>query len=384
MIFSDVDRKDAGPKLSRESMYAFMDRSADELVSRARELLERLVAKYPEGEQSELIARFRSGKDEAYRSAEFELILYSFLSSRGYKLEPHPTLPNGTGARPDFLVTSPDGCKFYLEAVNTSEGDVHILGDALTKQTLDVLRTNAHPNFCVGVRTMGRPQTQPSGRKFVRCILKWLDGLDPDAVENQKREGSVAPSITWCHEDLKIEITAMPLPQGRRKKSRQLLRLHSGELGWVRPQERIRDALCSKGNKYGKPDHPFVIAVNFEGYGLRRTDEVAALFGDEVFVVQFDGADDDGDLRRKPNGAWIGVGGPVFTRVAGAWIFDGLSPFFLAECSGTLYLNPFAEKAAPSSLREFAHAYEQDGQLVWVEGPTMGNILDYPTATPDL
>ncbi|MDI9239454.1 hypothetical protein QLQ15_11120 [Lysobacter sp. LF1] len=377
MIFSDIERTDAGPKLSRETEFGFMNRSARPEIAAVRCLLEQLAGEYPASEQSDLVSRFRSGDDAAYKSAEFELILHATLRRRGYELEPHPTLPNGSSARPDFLVTTPDGSKFYLEAINPSETNEDMSGDKLTEQTLDVLSTHAHRNFLVGVKTRGHPKTQPSRKKFLQCVLRWLDGLDPDAVDKDVKEHGFGdqPTMTWRHEELEIEVSAIPIRPERRGKSERLLGIHSGGAGWISPKTPVRDAIRFKGTKYGRLDQPFVIAVNHDGYGLRRDDEVEALFGDEVIVFQVNAPNDDGQLRRKPNGAWVGANGPEFTRVSGAWIFDRLSPYTLTEQTGTLYFNPFAANVAPLGLREFAHAYGIDGQLVWSDGPTIGDIL---------
>lgn len=377
MIFSNVERTDVGPKLSRESEYAFMDRSARPEIGRVRELLEQLAHEYPLNEQADLVSRFRSGDDAAYNSAEFELILHAILHRKGYQLEPHPILQNGSKSRPDFLVTSPDGSKFNLEAINPSEINEDLSSDKLTSQTLDVLSTNSHHNFLVGIKTKGHPKTQPSRKKFLQNVLRWLDGLDPDVVNSDIEERGIdaRPSMTWTHETLDIQVDAIPIRPEQRGQSQRLLGIQSGGAGWVSPKTPVRDAIRFKGSKYGRLDLPLVIAVNLDGYGLRRTDEVQALFGDEVMVIALDAPNDEARLDRKRNGAWVGSKGPEFTRVSAAWLFDRLSPYSLAERTGTLYFNPFSTHPASPTLREFAHAYGEDGQLFWVDGPTIGSVL---------
>lgn len=351
-------------------------------MERARRLLESLVTEYPD--PAELVARFRSGNNRNYRSAEFELLLFSTLNKRGFQLEPHPILPNGSRARPDFLVTTPTREEFYLEAVLASEDGEDQSDHPLIANTLDVFTSHSHPNFCIMVKTSGVPKTQPRRRVLLSKALHWLDTLDPDST--QERIDSAghdsAPSMSWTHEDFKVTLSAIPLRAERRGKATRLLAVRFGQAGWIDSWTGIRDAIRHKGSKYGLLDKPLVIAVNFSGHHLDRLDEMQALFGQEQVTISVENSDAEPVLTRAPNGAWIGVDGPRFTRVSGAWLFDNLCVYNITSRNPTLYLHPFARRAVPNDMLAFGHALGTDGIISWVPGMSLGEIFELPADWP--
>lgn len=163
---------DANPKRNREGAFAFMDRSAKPEIERVRTFLEACAYKYPSGEVTELIARIRSGNDTNFKSATFELILHAGLSRIGFKLQPHPELPNGSPKRPDFFVTAPDGSGFYLEAVLASENsEVDDSAETRKGVAMDALALASHPNFTLEVESDGVPATQPSGNSLKKAAI---------------------------------------------------------------------------------------------------------------------------------------------------------------------------------------------------------------------
>jgi len=379
MIFDAIERTDATPKLSIESDFQFLNRSAREEMARARAFLESLISEYPD--PPDLIARFRSGNNNNYRSAEFELILFSVLHKQGFALQPHPILPNGSRARPDFLVTTPNGDTFYLEAVLASEDSEDVSNHSLVANTLDAFTTHSHNNFSVMVKTEGVPRTQPSRRRLIRATLRWLDSLDPDAVQTQINFAGhdSAPMMSWSHEDLNVFVTALPLLAERRGQASRLLAVRFGQAGWIDSWTGIRDAIRYKGSKYGLLDRPMVIAVNFAGHHLDQMDEMQALFGQEQISIPVNEPDAEPKLTRAPNGAWIGSSGPSFTRVSGAWLFDNLCIYNISSRHPTLYLHPYARLSVPPDMLRFPHAIEVDGRMSWESGVTLTQALDLPT-----
>lgn len=382
MIFDLIERTDSSPKLSVESDFQFLNRSARVEVGRARGLLETLISAYPD--PKDLVGRFRSGNNDNFRSAEFELILYSALRNQGFELQPHPAPPNGTAARPDFLVTAPSGDIFYLEAVLAREHSADQAYHPLVATTLDVFDVHAHKNFGVMVRTSGVPKTQPSGKRLLRETLRWLDSLDPDEVQEQFNRGGLGllPTKTWSHEELKLSLTAMPLRKDMRGRASRLLSMQLGQAGWVDSWTAIRDAVKHKGSKYGLLDKPLVIAVNSSGHHLAREDEVQALFGQSQVSIAVNDPEMEPSYTRAPNGAWFGVSGPEFTRVSGAWIFQNLRIFNLPIQNPTLYLHPLARQSVPSDLLRFSHAIATDHELSWTDGLSLGSVFELPPKWP--
>lgn len=351
-------------------------------MERTREFLEALAISYPDPD--DLISRFRSNNNSNFRSAEFELLLYVTLKKRGFLLELHPELPNGSGSRPDFLVTTPTGEGFYLEAVLASENSADQTNQPLLATTLDVFTTASHKNFGVIVKTSGYPTTQPSRRRILRKTLAWLDSLDPDevqaAIDASGRD--VMPTLVMTHESLEISVQALPLRADRRGKVSRLLAVQFGQPGWLDSWSPIKDAITFKGNKYGLMDKPLVVAVNFSGRHLDRLDEMQALFGQEQIVLSTEDLDAEPRLDRAPNGAWFGKSGPQFRRVSGAWLFDNLCAYNIPSRQATLYLNPWATLPIPSAMLQFSHAIGIDGHMSWHDGVAIGKVFNLPPDWP--
>lgn len=386
MIFDDLARTDLTSKRHSESSFAYLNRSARVEISRVREFLEKCVADYPRSEAGELVARLRSGDDRQFDSASFELLLHALLRALNYELEPHPLLTNGSASRPDFLVSTPQGNRFFLEAVLASEISDATVGTAAIKgSVMDALNAVTHANFVIDVLDEGHPKTQPSGKKLARSVLAWLDSLDPDAVQDQINANgydAIAPFV-WTHDGWTLSIKPIPIKPERRGRAKSLVGVSMGGAGWINAWTPIRDAIKSKGSKYGVLELPLVVAVNVDAFTLDRRDEVQALFGQEEIVVSVDQPEREPRTQRALNGAWIGLGGPQYTRVSGAWLFNNLSPYTVASRRNTLYLNPWAAATVPDELLTLPHAKGNAGVVEWVGGASLRDIFGLRDQWPE-
>lgn len=144
----------------------------------------------------------------------------------------------------------------------------------------------------------------------------------------------------------------------------------------------IRDAIKSKGGKYGELDIPLVVAINFECFHLDRLDEMQALFGQEQIVYQ-KGTNSKPKMRRAPNGAWYGKSGPEYTRVSAAWIFNDLHASSLAHRRHTVYYNPWAKLPAPESLKRFPSTQPLSDKIEWNEGLSLRNMFELDKGWPE-
>lgn len=355
-------------------------------MERVRQLLERLVDEYPEEERAELAARVKSGNDTHFKSSVFELSLYAFLERLGYALHPHPELPNGSKARPDFHVTTPTGEEFYLEAVLASiKDETNPAAEARIGSTLDIFGKASHSNFMVAVEYEGTPHTQPSGKKLLAATLKWLDSLDPDEVHAEvARYGLIStPTFSWKHEKWHVLLRPIPLKPERRGIGRALIGMLDGGAGLIDQWSPIRDAIKFKGSKYGDLDKPLLVAVNFGSFHLDRTDEMEALYGQEQYVLDARDPEKEPKLKRAPNGAWIGKSGPQAKRVSGAWIFNDLTVYTLSARHHTIYFNPWATHPLPEALKTMPHAIVSEEKMEWCSGLSLADVLGLPGSWPE-
>ncbi|HFD32955.1 MAG TPA: hypothetical protein ENJ28_09660 [Gammaproteobacteria bacterium] len=386
MIFGNHQRTDNSPKRNREREYEFLNRSARPEMIRVRELIESAAQNYPEEEIGELISRLQSNDDTHFRSSIFELFLHEVLLRMGCVLSPHPELENGLSYRPDFLVRTPEGFEFYLEAVLASEANEDDAGaEARKGVVMDALTSNPHHNFMVDIDDDGNPSTQPSGKKLVRQLHGWLDTLDPDEVieliENQGFDS--VPRFSWSHEDWKVIFRPIPIKHERRGKSKTLIGIGSTGGGFVDAWSPIRDAVKYKGSKYGETEKALLVAVNMDRFHLDRIDEMQALFGQEQFVFKIGQVEAEPTFQRAPNGAWYGKSGPQYTRVSGLWIFSDLSPYTIGRIHPTLYFNPWAAYELPEQLKSFEYASPEEGKMVWSQGATFAQIFEVNEDWPE-
>jgi hypothetical protein len=115
-VFDSLSRSEVGRKLRSESVFQYLNRSAEIAAGRVRDLIEVWYAVFPEDGKADIRGRFRSGEAGAFESAFHELCLHSALLKLGLTAELHPSLA-GTTKNPDFLVHGDAQGDFYLEAV---------------------------------------------------------------------------------------------------------------------------------------------------------------------------------------------------------------------------------------------------------------------------
>ena len=120
-IFTAGPRFDVRSPHSKESAYAYLDRSARPEADELRTLMEDWLGLYPVVDARDLALRLGSRQDEQHRSAFFELLVFRLLLGLGHRvLVVEPKLAH-TWKSPDFLVEG----DFYLEAVSAQSGDLH-------------------------------------------------------------------------------------------------------------------------------------------------------------------------------------------------------------------------------------------------------------------
>jgi len=378
MLFTVKDRTSLEPKSHVETAWEFYDRSAWPEIERARAFLDNAIANYPEHERAELIARFSSNNDQHFRSATFEVILFTVFCALGCKIDAHPELPSGNRSRPDFLVVTPDGHSLYVEAVFASERRAKdAAAEKRTNVVLQSLEKVDSPNFFLGFHSEGDPDHPPNGRKLRRAVEEWLVTLDPDQVtaELDLFGAYRIPEMQWKSGDWTVSIEAHVKKPDRRGKGQSTVGIISTGAGWRNVSEPIRDAICEKGNKYGELQYPLMIAVNVDTPVLEQIDEMQALFGQEQVVFGSDDPEEEPRLTYAPNGAWNGPNGPQYTRISGAWLFHDLSLTNMTRRKQTVYFHPNAQRPLPNFFRIFPHAGTEGAKMIWQDGVSFIDVL---------
>ena len=298
----------------------------------------------------------------------------------------HPDLPNGSTKHPDFLVTTPEGDEFYLEAVLASEFSADEIAAESRKNTvLNTIEGLESPNFSLGINANGNPDTPPSGRRLRNDLSRWLESLDPDVVAIAIDENGIdaIPTKNWNHENWEIQFEAFPKNPERREEGQRIIGTICNGVRWSNTWEPIKNAIRSKGNHYGEIDKPLVVAVNVNASSLDRIDEMQALFGQEEFTFNRNSENAQPEMSRIPNGAWHGRNGPQYTRVSGAWLFGNLNPWNIITRKNTLYFNPWSSKELPMLLKELNHASSVENKMTWNDGSPLNEILELSKTWPE-
>ena len=349
MIFNNFRTEDLSRKRARETFFEFLDRSTLETCNQKRALISSLLADYPQIDQLDIIGRLKSREEANFVSALFEMVLFNVLLRLGMKVDVHPCLSNGY--KPDFEVLSPNGHKFYIEAVLSSERSQRsVAGQRMIDTTLEVVNSHAHPLFRVAVTSTGEPSTQPNAKKLKENIHRWLDGLGPNTKSDDEKAISKFDINGW-----QLQCKAIPI-NSRKENSSGILFISIGsDAHMVNRSTPIRDAIVSKANKYGKLDSPLMIAVNSLCFFLDEDEELSALYGSLQADFSLDNLDADFGISRTRNGAWNGSKGPQYRNVCAVWIFRNLHLYSLCDAQNTLYLNPFSCHDIPESLLTLSH-----------------------------
>ncbi|MNE22592.1 hypothetical protein D3C80_1158080 [compost metagenome] len=386
MLFEEKERVDQDSKRYIENDFTYLDRSARKESDNVRQFLNKWVNCFPKQEAIEIISRIKSGDKIAFDSAVFEVFLYSIIKSLGYHIDIHPELDNGSKKRPDFLVRTPNGDEFYLEAVLASEDSKEKKAKEQIKNVvLEAINSINSPDFFIGINAEGDPNTPPSSKKLCSFITLWLTQLDPDIVmENVEKNGlDSIPSIIWKHEGWCIEFEAIPKNPEKRGKGQKVIGLHSNGFREVNTWKTIIKAIRSKGGRYGELKKPFIIAICVDEFSIDRYDETQALFGQEELIINIETLTILPKKRRARNGAWLGPQGIQYTRVSGVWIFNSVNPWNLVTRQNTLYFNPWAQFSIPDELQTVNHAIVVGSKLEWIEGKNLSDILDLPISWPE-
>ena len=174
MLFQKKERTYNGPKSYIECDFEYLDRSARTESCKVRQFLNHWIFQLPEHEAKDVMARVKSGNKKNFESATFELILFAIMSQIGCSLLIHPDLGNGSTKHPDFLVTTPEGDEFYLEAVLASEFSAAELAVEKRKNVvLESIERLESPNFFLGINAKGNPDSTPRATALRGKLSGW-------------------------------------------------------------------------------------------------------------------------------------------------------------------------------------------------------------------
>lgn len=258
-VFAPGMRTDTAPMRFNESIYSFLDRSADPRAGSYRQLVGSWVAQLPDG-GADVAGRIASGKDDQFEAAIWELFLYQAYAASGYSVQLHPSV-DGVSTRPDFLVQG-HGSRFYLEAVRASDAALAAREAKLVGEVHQVLSLLPAGCFTVDMTDFTVGERPLATGALKKQLADWVANLDYARAVLAWDAGYRGPAArwTWRQEDWLLSFQAHPVPESALGRSMRLIRAFGGG-GVADDAARIVLALKSKSSRYGIPDAPLVIAV---------------------------------------------------------------------------------------------------------------------------
>ena len=353
-LFDDIARTDGSPAPRAESAFGFLKRVDRPYFAAVRNLLEDWFTRFPADARKDLQRRFRSDDGAEHLAAFWELYLHEVHLRLGFQLERDPQVP-GTRKRPDFLVRG-GAQPFYLEATVVTYDKTEAAQRRRDALLVDLVNEAFDPNFSVMIATAAAGPTTPKRAEVVDPIEEWLARFDWEAVHALVAAGQWKPAEElFTLRDSVLALRPWPKPPQARGQRGDWPTVVAGPAsgGVMNEGQHIYDDLHHKASRYGRPDHPFVLAALCLRDFAQDRDVEFALYGPEVFRIPIrpDGGDaGEATIERNPMGLWQRGTQQRATRVSAVLTAVQLAPYFVARNAPTLWTNPWAAKALEAEL----------------------------------
>lgn len=382
-IFDSLDRDQDEGARQDEGQFEYLNRSGRPAVGAVRAWIDDALSRYPERELNSLVGKIKSGDEVAHRSGLFELLLHEALLKTGSVIEAvEPPLPH-TDKSPDFLVRSPNGERFYLEAtLATGLSDADRRARKRLNTAIEAVNSVRSQDYLLDANFRGTPSHPIRLRQLREKIERWLQTLDYNTVAEtwQSQIGSPAP---FRHEESGFTVELRPITRpNRQKPPGRAIAIQGGE-AWSRTVgSALRQAIEGKVNRYGELDLPFVVAVNGTDHNAEEHDVFAALLGQEVVRIPYGPAglrQDDAYWDRDGDGIWVRPDGTTRRQgLAGVLAFNDLGVWSAPKRRGLYVPNPWARQPLGAFPLAVDRMEVEGEELRKVQGTYFGAILGLP------
>lgn len=340
-IFGGGPRSDNSPSRHNETTYTFLRRVAGPVWDQCRALIDAWLREYPESDRASIEGRLRSGSDEQFTSAFWELYLHETYRSDGWRIEIEPEVA-GVSTRPDFLV-SKGVVSYYVEARCTFERRDDPGAGARLQTIYDAVNGIDSNGFHVAVTAISLGDAAPSMRRLRRDLEIWLRGFDADELALSLADDD-PNRFEWVQDGWRLVFHAMPRsPSARDRPVRRVLGAFlPAEVSWLDDIGSLRAALDDKVSKYGVLPHPLVIAVNI-GSGFHDDEDTQqALYGPVGWQLNVADPSAEAVPVLTAEGFWGWPGRPARQHVAGVLLAEGLHYGRVARYAPAYWAHPNA------------------------------------------
>lgn len=376
-VFDDIDRVRVDSPQQDETAFAYLNASARTEADRVRKLVDSWFDRYPASHRNALVERFRSTIDDHHLSAFFELFLHELALTRGFKvLAIEPELQH-TPKSPDFLIESPDGARFYLEAVlATGRSQEATAAQARLNQALTAIDATPSPAHFLDLTVHGVPAEPVSTKNLKRELGQWIAALPEGDAAREVRP------FVFIEHGMRLTITAFP--RHNRERATRAIGVRHTPLTRVKIYDDIRGALKKKASRYGALDYPYIVAVHTPEFFPHEENAIGALIGTlRTVVIPLPDGTKEFDDRRNSDGIWIGPNGPRKTGLSAVLVVRSVDPWNFASRGGCLIRNPWAASALPPIPLGIDELNPFDGEFHRTKGKTFGDLFALPKDWPE-
>ncbi len=386
MLFPDVERKYKGPHLQAEPAYSFLQRSSRPAAAAVRELLENWIARAPDDERPRLCRHMRSGDDDRFRAAFFELYTRELLAGLDYSMQWHPDLGHPQGRSPDFLAAHVSAPSLIVEATTASDMSPGEVSSAPgMRRVYDAINALNIREFWIDIAERGRPKKTPSAKHISSDLARWIGGLDYSEIKGPYDDGRLEelPVLEKTYDGWTLRFTAIPKPaEALDDPDRAVILLHSFGVRASNTKQALKRAVKRKATRYDEISNPYVIAVNIEAWDVDEDDIFEAFISSRPYVWNPREPVESGHYELAHDGVWLGPNGPCNTRVSAVLVASGLTPWTAADRDVQLVLNPWPRAELTGPLRSLTRRVPAGDHWDFKEGVHPRQVLGLSEGWP--
>jgi hypothetical protein len=380
-----LQRHDPGPRRNGETEYAFLNRVSGEFWGAVRDLIEDFVGHIEAADaRADLTNRMKSGDDDQFESAWWEVYLHESLRRSRFDIEIHP--PTSTSRSPDFLARRSDST-FYLEAIVPGQSKAAKATAARQGQLLSALDKLDTGRYSLNLRNLNVGANSAPASTWAKRVGEWVHGLP--IPETSRIDLYSGPSMTLSDRDWLLELGVIPRKGSGARSDRGAIGIYPMVSGIFEPTIPVREALKKKYHKYGPLNHPFIIAVNMRSIVHDDESVESALFGTLAVEISFTTPSSPSEMSepsagrwiRRPDGFWSNGDAWINEHVTGVLVGDDQAPYFTATKQPTLWLHPTAEMC-DAPVPTWPSATVSDGSIVRTTPADTYSFFDLPGPWP--
>jgi hypothetical protein len=343
MIFTSRLRTDPSPRQYSEGSHAHLDRRAGPDFDHVRKQIELWASALPPSVFSKVQRRMQSGDEREFESVFFELYVHELLVKTGHSVTHHPVLGETT-KRPDFLAAAQGRTVIVEASVVTETAEADRANAARLNSLYDAINQRIKsPDYWISLDVEGVTDTPIPVVAWTAKLQAWIDSLDYTTIT------AASESFEISHDSAIFHFRVLSKSESMRGNAdvRPLGALSAGA-EWVSSRFDVAKTLRRKAARYGKPPHPYVIAINCVGPNCDWEEIRDGVFGSD--------------------GLWPFVARPVFTRVSAVVAVHHLLPWSIARAGVLVFPNPNAALPYLGPLAALPQAMCDSKRTVIVDG----------------